>query len=365
MKKRISLLVFSALAVFALLVVMPSCEGPEGPAGEDGVAGVDGTDGTDGVDANSFCIECHNMDTKNSIKTQYTMSGHGSPGFALGYAGARGNCAMCHSHQGFMETTMTGRDTIGNPIGIPVAFQCETCHDFHGTLDETEFPDYALRNDNPVSLIYNGHATTVDLAGTGNVCAYCHQPRPREDFPLEVNGEAMVAVTSSHWGTHYGTASVILAGQEAFEVPGSLTYENTAHATTVGCADCHMYKNEDRADVGGHTFKMTAEDEYQNVASCQECHSGATDFNLNGVQDEVAGLIHELDVLLMEHKLVDETGHAIPHDNEAGKGDLWTSNEAGAVYNLLLAHYEGSHGVHNYKYTKALLTNTIEMVEAW
>jgi hypothetical protein len=281
---------------------------------------------------------------------------------------ARGSsvgCAKCHAAQGYRETILTGRDTTAASIDIPLVFQCDMWHDFHGTLDETEFPDYALRHNEPVSLMYNGHQSTVDLAGSGNVCAYCHQPRPRDGFPIQVNGTDSVNVNSSHWGTHYGTASVILAGHDAFEVPGSMPYESSPHTTAIGCSTCHMAKNADRTDVGGHTFKMVADDGYENLNGCKSCHADITSFDLNGVQTEIEGLVHHLDELLMEHKLIDDTGHALPWNSANGLGRKFTSNEAGAVFNLLLAHYEGSHGVHNYKYTKALLTNTIEMVEAW
>ncbi len=359
MKKFFNILTLCALTVVAVFVM--SCEGPQGPAGP---GGADGTDGTDGVDANSFCINCHTMGNKATINEQFAMSSHGPLNGSVG-RGSRTGCAKCHASQGYLETILTGRDTTAAELAIPLTFQCDMCHDFHGTLDETEFPDYALRHNEPVSLMYNGHQSTVDLAGSGNVCAYCHQPRPRDGFPIQVNGTDSINVNSGHWGTHYGTASVILAGHDAFEIPGSMPYESSPHTTAVGCSDCHMAKNADRTDVGGHTFKMVADDGYENLTGCVDCHAGITNFDLNGAQTEIEELVHHLDELLMEHKLVDDTGHAIPWNSENGLGRMFTSNEAGAVFNLLLAHYEGSHGVHNYKYTKALLTNTIEMVEAW
>jgi len=371
MKKTINLLSLCMVALFALGMMVASCTGPAGADGATGPAGADGTDGTDGVDANSWCISCHTAANKAAINDQFAMASHGPLNGSVGYAGGRSGCAMCHSYQGYMETVLTGRDTTAANVPIPTHFKCDMCHDFHETLEETEFPDYALRNNGPVSLIYNGHASEVDLPGSGNTCTYCHQPRPRDGFPIMVNGTDSIEITSGHWGTHYGTASVILAGQEAFEVAGSMPYENSPHTTALGCAECHMAKNESRMDVGGHTFKMTAEDGYQNMNGCVSCHADATNFDLNGVQTEIADMIHHLDVLLMDLKLIDDTGHAIPTINrdgtvnEAGIGRKWTSNEAGAVFNLLLSHYEGSHGVHNYKYTKALLTNTTEMVEAW
>lgn len=363
MKKFASLLTFSVLTMFALVILFPGCEGPEGPEGPAGPDGINGTDGTDGVDANSFCIECHTLANKTTIKAQFATTDH-SMGSAIS-RGTRSGCAKCHSYQGYMETIRTGADTTAYEIPVATHFTCDMCHDFHMTLEEDNFPDYALRHNEPVSLMYNNHQSTVDLAGSGNLCAYCHQPRARDGFPIQVNGTDSISVTSSHWGTHYGTASLILAGQDAFEVPGSLPYENTAHTASLGCSDCHMAKNADRLDVGGHTFQMEAEDGYQNIGACTTCHADATSFDINGVQTEIEALVHRLDGLLMEHKLVDDTGHAIDYRTEEGLGRLWTSNEAGAVFNLLLVHYEGSHGVHNYKYTKAMLQNTIEMVEAW
>lgn len=365
MKKTINLLSLCVVALFALGMMVASCTGPAGGDGATGPAGVDGTDGTDGVDANSWCISCHTLGNKTAINDQFAMASHGPLNGSVGYAGGRSGCAKCHSYQGYMETSLTGRDTTAANVPIPIHFKCDMCHDFHESLDSLDFPDYALRNNGPVSLMYNGHTSEIDLPGSGNTCVYCHQPRPQAGFPLEVNGEATIAITSGHWGTHYGTASVILAGQDAFEIPGSMAYESSPHGEAVGCAACHMAKNEDRMDVGGHTFKMTADDGYQNINGCVACHADAESFDLNGVQTEITGLIHELDELLMAHKLIDDTGHAIPHASDTGIGREWTSNEAGAVFNLLLTHYEGSHGVHNYKYTKALLTNTIELVETW
>jgi|SaaInl4_150m_RNA_FD_contig_121_100157_length_1141_multi_5_in_0_out_0_1 hypothetical protein len=361
MKKVLNLLIVSVFGMFMLMVVLPSCEGPQGAQG---TAGIDGTDGTDGVDANSWCIECHTMANKNTIKAQFAGTKHGPMNGSVGYAGGRNGCTKCHSYQGFMETQLTGRDTTAANIPIPAAFKCDMCHTFHGTLEQSEFPDYALRATDPISLIYNEHATSVDLSGSSNLCSNCHQPRNRDGFPLVPNGPDSVAVTSGHWGTHYGTQSVIMAGAEGFEWPGSMAYESSGHNGTVDCAGCHMNK-DGGDDVGGHTWRMKNPEGVENLAACTSCHSGATSFDYNGVQTEIAALTDELHHLLEEHKLIDDTGHAIPYTKDEGLGRKWTSNECGAVFNYLLMHYEGSHGVHNYKYSKALLVNSIELAKTW
>ncbi len=367
MKRFANVLSLCALTVFALFVLFPACEGPQGPAGADGA---DGTDGTDGVDANSWCIDCHTMANKDAINAQFATARHGGMNGSFGYAGGRNGCAKCHSYQGYMETMMTGKDTTAANVPLPVTFKCDMCHTFHGTLDETEFPDYALRSTEPVSLMYNGHASTVDLPGSGNVCAYCHQPRPRDGFPIEVNGAATIKVTSGHWGTHYGAQSVVLAGAEGFEIPGSMTYESSGHTGVVDCATCHMNK-DGGPNVGGHTWEMNDPDGVENIAACTSCHSGLTTFDHNGIQTEIHGLVDELHHLLMDLKILDDTGHIIPtHNrdgsiNEDGIGREFTSNEGGAAFNYFLGHYDHSDGVHNYKYMKALLVNTIEMVKGW
>ena len=357
MKKFASLLTFSVLTVFALVVLFPSCTGPDGPMGPAGQNGIDGTDGTDGVDANSWCISCHTLDNKTTINTQFAMSSHGQGNYA-GYAGGRSGCAKCHSYQGAMETMMTGKDTTAANIPIPVAFKCDMCHGFHMSLDEGDFPDYALRDTEIVSVISTGHTTTIDLAGSSNACVQCHQTR-RTTSPF--NGDS-VNISSSHWGGHHGPQGQILDGTGAFEPTGSMTIENSAHTATVGCSTCHMAKNADRTDVGGHTWVMKADDGYENLVGCTACHADATSFDLNGSQTAIHALLEELHGLLVEHGLYSEEGL---HDGGHPVTGMYPANKAGAVYNYILFEEDRSAGVHNPKYTKAVLTNTIEMVESW
>lgn len=353
MKKIITFLSFSALAVFALVMLFPSCTGPEGPPG------ADGTDGTDGVDANSWCVQCHTLDNKTAIQAQFATTKHGPMNGSVGYAGGRNGCAKCHSHQGAMETMMTGKDTTAANIPIPVAFKCETCHGFHMSLDSTDFPDYALRDIEPVSLLMDDHQTILDLAGSGNTCAECHQTR-RGTEPY--NSPDSVNISSTHWGGHHGPQGQILGGLGAFEAEGSMSYENTAHTDLTGCSDCHMAKNEERTDVGGHTFALKAEDGYENMAGCVQCHADATSFDINGVQTEVAEMLETLHGLLVEHGLYSEEGL---HEGGHPVTGMYPANVAGAVFNYILLEEDRSLGIHNPAYVKALLTNTIEMIQGW
>lgn len=360
MKKLSSYFTTSALALFLLGALLASCEGPEG---QPGANGKDGSDGTDGVDANSFCISCHNTANKDLKKTQLATSVHWT-GFTVGYAGGRNGCASCHSDQGYKETVLTGRDTTATGFAIPMPLQCDACHDFHNSLDETEFPDYALRNNNPVGLLLYDKATVVNIPGSGNVCGFCHQPRGRAEFPLVVDGADSINITSKYWGPHHGPQSAVLSGVGAFEIGGSMTYINSGHTGTIGCTKCHMNK-DGGDDVGGHSFSMVSPTGVENIAACTSCHGSATSFDIHDVQTEITGLLEHLRELLIEKKLIDEEGHVIPSSKAEGIGRKFTSNEAGAVFNYLLLEEDKSEGAHNYKYTKAALTNTIELVESW
>ncbi|MFO7615768.1 MAG: hypothetical protein R6V75_00790 [Bacteroidales bacterium] len=352
--KRISyFLTFSALAIFSLVVLFPSCEGPQGPGG---------LDGKDGIDANSFCVKCHNTATYGAVEAQFETSlhGEGHTWTATNYGG-RNACSMCHSYQGYMETQLTGRDTMAVVSKFPVALQCDACHGFHETLDSLDFPNYAITHTKPVSLIFDGHQSTIDFGNSSNLCTYCHQPRPDPFFPLPKTGDNTYAVTNSRWGPHYGTQSSILNGTEGWEYAGSAAYTNTNHKGVVSCSGCHMAEGEG-TETGGHTWRIRSEDGSKvNVQGCVSCHPGATTTDINGKQTEISGLIDQLKAKLIEKKLMNPaTELAWPYNNASGKGSEWTLKEAGAFFNFKMIYGDHSKGAHNYKYTKALLVNSIE-----
>jgi hypothetical protein len=78
------------------------------------------------------------------------------------------------------------------------------------------------------------------------------------------------------------------------------------------------------------------------------CHLDAEDFDINGVQTEVEALIAQVGELLVAKGLLDEEGHPVVGDYPAA--------EASALWNYIFIVFEdGSLGVHNPGYTKALL----------
>ena len=349
----------SALAVPLLgIVLLTGCEGPQGPAGvtgADGATGAAGPQGPAGQDANENCVECHDNSTLIlSRQLQYVVSKHAiggnyDRGGATGasyYAG----CARCHTNEGFVNH-MDGEDAVLISNATPL--NCRGCHLVHETGTES---DLALRSDDPVTLDLT--EDEVDY-GTGNLCVNCHQPRTSYVIPHP--DSTTYDVTSSHFGPHYGVMGAVLSGLAGYEVAGSVSYQTNLHIPTVGgatengCVSCHMEEATSN-ESGGHTMVPTTQ-------SCADaaCHGSAADdwddFDYNDFQTWVDTKQDELKALLITNGALNADGSII---GSSGTPNTLAVDIAGALWNYRLVYYDHSHGVHNPRYIKALLTNSIE-----
>ncbi|MGM0565605.1 MAG: hypothetical protein ACQESX_02495 [Bacteroidota bacterium] len=343
----LSSLTLGLLITAGMLLSGCTKEGPEGPAGEDGA------DGADGLDGEEQCGTCHDMstDVKSRI-IQWEASKHATGGnFNRNDAG----CAGCHTNEGFRDvleneaTDMVASGTMENPTMIG----CRTCHKIHESYSPA---DWNLTNQEPVTLIMGNDEPTDH--GTGNVCASCHQARQPSGGLPEPGGED-VEITYFRWGPHHGTQANMISGQGGFEIPGDMSYgpEHTHYTMEGGCNTCHMA--EANADLaGGHTMAMAYEQYGSSVPhteGCQECHTDIESFDFAGTQTDVRALLDELRTVLMERNMLDDSDHIIP--------DTYSANEAGSVYNYLFVLEDYSDGVHNHRYAKALLNNTLDWLE--
>ncbi|MCX7908994.1 MAG: hypothetical protein N2560_05695 [Ignavibacteria bacterium] len=358
--KRISSILSLSLALF--FVLLTSCTGPEGPAGPPGKDGKDGAPGT------AVCGVCHES---SSFLLAKQLQFHNSLHFT-GEAFATANrttCATCHTHEGFRESLTTNLDTALAPIPHPTGVNCRTCHNIHTKYDTT---DYALTYTAPVKFRHGGQ--TVDF-GTGNLCAKCHQARIVSPMPA-VGGDS-ITISNFRWGPHYSMNANILAGVGGYEIQGPNPYPTSnPHKTQIkdGCISCHMARPYGTF-AGGHTFKMTYESggqEFEHVVSCAQsnCHPGATKFDIDGKVKEIKDLISQLRQKLIDKGLLDVSRNTTGNDvlNEyimlpGNKPKKFSSLEAGAVLNYLLVAKDRSYGIHNYKYTKALLVNTLNALQ--
>jgi hypothetical protein len=144
---------------------------------------------------------------------------------------------------------------------------------------------------------------------------------------------------------------------------------------------------------GGHTFKVGYIPEGStttsyNYAGCNQsaCHgtSGAitaTSTKWKGVREEMTGKIRQLAVLMMDSTRVGQwtvkkagkfnpwitmtvssagdTSYAANANTGSNVLQITPAFKAGALWNLQMAIYEASHGIHNTAYTRSLLDASI------
>lgn len=339
MKASIFKLLLSLVAVAALLIT--SCEGPEGPAGAQGPQGPAGDDGADGQGITD-CLQCHNNSTDLKAKImQYEESMHYMGG-AYSYAGGRGGCTGCHAHEGYeqWETTAYGDWTAPD---YPTKIACRTCHEIHETYT---IDDYALKNAGAFNLqALFADNYEVDM-GKGNQCGKCHQARPRT-YNIAPGSDEQVEI-GPHWGPHYGTQTNIAFGKGGYEIGEGYETNIHTHASGAdGCVTCHVSE-------GNHNFEPE-------LSACVACHSSAESFNHGDLQTEIAGLLSQL-----ETHLVDAGVLEVEHEGEKGhpiEGITIPNAHAGAMYNYLMIYDDGSLGLHNPKYVRTLLQNSIAVFE--
>ncbi|MEI6677669.1 MAG: hypothetical protein WCL21_03615 [Mariniphaga sp.] len=209
--------------------------------------------------------------------------------------------------------------------------------------------------------------------------------------------------------THYGAIGAVYAGMGGVEFPGTLPYTSSTHTTVASCQDCHMGTIVGRS--GGHTFSAAGKFDGCSVTGCHTTAitSASTTLWLNP-RNEIKALLVALAAKLTVG------GVEIMNRNGDSATNLWygitTANydgylnvydpitnttaqtynassfryvgtppatwsqaqkdynatlpiltlsyaQMGALINFQLCLRDYSLGIHNFAYTKALLTNTI------
>ncbi len=327
MRRSIGYLVLAMLLLLAACTGEAGEAGPAGPAGPEGPAGPAGPAGADGADADLgdlSCAECHNDTTLITGKqTAWADSMHGMGGAYV--RGASSSCAGCHSGGGFTAMVAAGLnpDQVEEGDPNPTRQDCRACHEIHVSYTSA---DWALTTTDPVDF-YAFEGVTYD-GGKGNLCASCHQPR--RGIADAVDGQ--IEVTSTHWGPHHGgQGSMLLGVAGAGDVSGSPSSHYNMIEDT--CVTCHV------GESGSHSFEALD-------SACVDCHG--EEFDYSEAQAEIQEMLDELEDELIARGWLDEEGHpTVTQVPEAEAAALWNW--------IYIAHEDGSLGVHNMSYTKALL----------
>ena len=294
------------------------------------------------------CGSCH-TDAHHPTYDEYEESKHAKSISDLGtLSPSRDKCIACHSTEGFFyqlaapTATRTSRQAPSRAKAeLPIT--CWTCHDPHKKTD---------------------HGRQLRL-GKRALCETCH--RLSTASPLDA-----VPITST---PRHGQ-SLVYEGTGGLKPNGTvaglkLTGPNSAHtaAAADGCATCHVYgekvtsPNQGNPNNTGHSFEA-------NYRSCTQagCHPKTTRALTDGADPAVmakrdaakaqvqAGLAACKPYLTAGDPLyVDPTKLSVP--------DFNNYNVAKWDYTMVL-NMDPSLGVHNLKYSLALLSTAKAVLEA-
>ena len=266
------------------------------------------------------------------------------------------NCGVCHeeSHHPTYSNWKASLHAVAKKTSIPGAFDfiasdpnCSACHTAEGFLQFIEQDEWIPNVQAPGE---SGHDITCaachdphshETAGQlrlpkAQICVKCHNPEYNPAEIREPDGSEV----------HHSTA-FMFEGKGGYEY-GGYEYASSGHKFTVTdqCVTCHVFKTDFQQGppeipaYTGHTFTPQLE-------SCVNCHQdfspADSSFDYRGIQTQIRGLLDQLHGLLAAASSVDST----------------TSAFYRAKFNYDFVHSEGSDGIHNTKYAKALLESAI------
>jgi len=258
----------------------------------------------------SNCGKCHEG-THHPYFAEWQSSLHAVakatrvPG--MSFIASNSNCAACHTAEGFMEfvneTDIVPDVTAPGEAGHDIT--CSACHNPHE--DQLRLP-------------------------AAELCSKCHNPEYDPNSPNPDGSDV-----------HHATAHMF-EGKGGYQY-ADFTYESSLHTLVITekCVTCHVVATEFVEPQGastGHTF-------YPKGEACVDCH---TDFNASAESFDYRGVQTEIDSLLT--LLSDKLAIATPADSA-------TDDFKRAKFNRDFVESDGSHGIHNTKYARGLLTSSL------
>jgi hypothetical protein len=369
------------------------------------------------------CTPCHTSDAfryvcKNNVPSTFTLNAT-SGKYSNDYAAVsdqtlgRFTCFTCHSS---LHTTYTGADF--HPF-TNIAAVSMTMWKGAKSIDLTQdgsSSNLCIKCHQPRPL------TTSTTTSNGDVVDYVAlATTPSAVYYDNTVGNAAPnkVIPSYRTHIHYGAQGAIFAGKGGVEFTGSLSYTNSAHTTVAACVDCHSAPVSMRA--GGHTFRvrsdagaLTSSSAWNfngcNVTGCHTSGMSASSTLWTSTRTENQTLLNALATKLnavgagtnILHSEPDGTlnlwaglttgnfdGYLNIYDPSSNPAGVWknpssgsfttaqkATNNAlptfpslqagvlGAMINFQLCLREYSLGIHNTKYSRALLQNSIETMTA-
>jgi hypothetical protein len=155
-----------------------------------------------------------------------------------------------------------------------------------------------------------------------------------------------------------------IAGSVAY--PGIGANGDNSHRKGTSCVGCHMGEGND-ATNGDHSWGYEGSGELREfvaVQNCIECHTGMTQIPAQITAWSDFDVLHDI---LVAKGYISESGSVLGADggNAGGSNPLVVPvKDAQAIWNYKTLEEDKSNGMHNPKYTEALLKNTLEYLQS-
>lgn len=360
------------------------------------------TTGIEGINVISQygCIGCHFGKEFAKYLSQWGYSAHGgyilslkeknitaivdssvAPGWAY-YdfkAPSRAACQVCHTSTGF-------KNFVSNPTTYSPAnntfyltgnqkelLYCWACHKVPGL--ESPTPD--LRNPGPTPFASSAILSSIQVQqlrtiidnigdkGASNICLTCHSGR---NTGINVKLAANISTTFAGFNSHYAAAGGTLFGFIAYEFEGRTYSRQTIHASfnDSPCTACHMPNKS-------HTFEAVVKDSSGRIVditafdtACKPCHSDkqALLSLTNQRKQEYEEALKVIQSLLEKKGIYWKPTHPYFYDEKGNQYSRWPDKDTlGVAFNLnLLLHEPGAY-VHNPRYVKQVIYDSIDFLD--